>query len=248
MAILPRLTVERRALHRRGMENTPEGKRDNRGLVIKLAILVVILGAGVVSVLRGVDLKELKDQGLELVRTAGPVAFFVGMAVLPALGFPLSPFTLSAGSVFAPTLGWPTVLISMWVALAANVSITYCLARWIARPVLEKLALRFGYKWPQVPPREAWNFTILLRVTPGPPFVVQSALLGLAEVPFKIYLIGSAIIAGLYGTAFAVFGEALLSGQGRMVLVGGGALAALMVGTQLLRKHLANKKLAVTTT
>ena len=49
----------------------------------------------------------------------------------------------------------------------------------------------------------------------------------------------------MYGTAFAVFGEALLSGQGRMVMVGIGALAALSVGTHLLRKHLAKKKLAV---
>ena len=226
------------------MENAPAGKRDNKGLLIKLAIVVVVLAAGAVLVLKGVDLEELKNQGLEMVRTAGPVAFFVGMAIVPAFGFPLSPFTLSAGSVFAPTLGWPTVLVAMWVALAVNVSITYCLARWMARPVLEKLVLRLGYKWPQVPPGEAWNFTILLRVTPGPPFVAQSALLGLAEVPFRIYLIGSVIIAGMYGTAFAVFGEALLSGQGRMVMVGIGALAALSVGTHLLRKHLAKKKLA----
>ena len=132
----------------------------------------------------------------------------------------------------------------MWVALAVNVTITYCLARWIARPLLEKIVLRFGYKWPKVPATEAWSFTILLRVTPGPPFVAQSAILGLAEVPFRIYLIGSTLIAGLYGTAFAVFGEALLSGQGRMIMIGMGAMAGLSVGAQLLRKHLAKKRLA----
>lgn len=228
----------------RGMENEPEGKVLKKSTLVKLGLAVLLLGAGGLLVLRGVDLKGLMDQGLELVRTAGPLAFFVGMAILPAFGFPLSPFTLSAGPVFAPTLGWPTVLISMWVALAVNVTITYCLARWVARPLLEKIVKRFGYKWPKVPKEEAWSFTILLRVTPGPPFVAQSAILGLAEVPFRVYLIGSTIIAGLYGTAFSVFGEALLSGQGRMIFMGIGALAGLSIGAQLLRKHLAKKKLA----
>jgi len=226
------------------MENEPEGKRLKKSTLVKLGLGLVLLGAVGLLVLQGVDLKALMDQALELVRTAGPVAFFVGMAVVPAFGFPLSPFTLSAGSVFVPTLGWPTVLIALWVALAVNVTITYCLSRWIARPLLEKVVTRFGYKWPQVPAEAAWRFTILLRVTPGPPFVVQSALLGLAEVPFRIYLIGSVIIAGFYGTAFAVFGEALLSGQGRMILIGVGAMAGLSVGAQLLRKHLVKKKLA----
>lgn len=226
------------------MENESEGKRLKKSTLVKLGLGVVLLGAVGVLVLQGVDLKGLKDQALELVRTAGPVAFFVGMAILPAIGFPLSPFTLSAGSLFAPTLGWPAVLIAMLVAVAINVSITYCLSRWIARPLLEKIVTRFGYKWPQVPTEEAWSFTILLRVTPGPPFVLQSALLGLAEVPFRIYFIGSVVIQGLYATAFAVFGEALLSGQGRMIMIGMGAMAGLSVGAQLLRKHLAKKKLA----
>jgi uncharacterized membrane protein YdjX (TVP38/TMEM64 family) len=239
-----RLTVASRPLHVRTMENAPEGKRLKKSTLVKLGLLVVVAGAGGLLVLQGVDLKGLMDQALEMVRTAGPVAFFVGMAIIPAFGFPLSPFTLSAGSVFAPTLGWATVLMAMWLALAVNVSITYCLARWIARPLLEKIVTRFGYKWPQVPAAQAWSFTILLRVTPGPPFVAQSALLGLAEVPFRVYLIGSVIIAGLYGTAFAVFGEALLSGQGRMVMIGMGAMVGLSVGAQWLRKHLAKKKLA----
>ncbi|MCF3650848.1 TVP38/TMEM64 family protein [Synoicihabitans lomoniglobus] len=224
------------------MESPAGVSKPNKGLVIKLAALIVIAGVAGVAVLRGLDVRALIDQALELVRGAGPVAFFAGMAVLPAFGFPLSPFTLSAGSVFAPTMGWPLVLAATWLALSINVTLTYVAARWVARPWLEKLVLRFGYRWPQVKPDGYWDITILVRVTPGPPFFVQSALLGLAQVPLRIYLIGSILIAGLYGTAFVIFGEALLSGKGRMVMMGAGAIAALAVGTQLLRRHYARKK------
>lgn len=227
-----------------GMQSPSGPSRPKKGLLIKLAVVVVVAGALGVAVLRGLDVRSWVDQGLAQVRSAGPLAFFAGMAVLPAMGCPMSPFTLSAGSLFAPSLGWPIVLIATWVALSINVTITYVAARWLARPWLEKLVLRFGYRWPQVRPDEYWDFTILLRVTPGPPFFLQSALLGLAEIPLRIYLIGSVLIAGAYGTAFVVFGEALLSGKGRMVLLGGGAVAALAVGTHLLRRHLSRKKAA----
>lgn len=224
------------------METPVERPKSRKGLIIKLAVLGV---AGVVVgglMLRGLDLRGLIDQGLALVRDAGPLAFFCGMAVLPAVGFPLSPFTLTAGSVFAPTLGWPVVIMATWAALAVNVSITYVLARWIARPGLEKLTVRLGYPWPEVHADNYWDITLLARVTPGPPFVLQGIMLGLARVPFRIYLIGSALVAWTYGTVFVVFGDALLAGKGKMIIFGISALVALALGTHLLRRHLARKK------
>ncbi len=226
------------------MESSPSPRKSNKGLLIKLAVVAVVAAVGGVAVLRGLDVRGLIDQTLEFMREAGPVAFFSGMAVLPAVGMPLSPFTLSAGSIFGPTLGMPVVLLLTWAALAVNVLVTYVLARWIARPWLEKLVLRFGYRWPQVPAEEHWDVAILLRVTPGPPFFLQSAILGLAQVPLRIYMIVSVIVSGLYGTAFVVFGEALIAGKGRMVMLGFGGFAALTVGTHLLRRHLGRKKAA----
>ncbi|MBT5901704.1 MAG: VTT domain-containing protein [Opitutaceae bacterium] len=226
------------------MESSVEDPKSRKGLIIKLAVLGVV---GVVVgglVLRGLDLRGIIEQGLALVRDAGPVAFFCGMAVLPAVGFPLSPFTLTAGSVFAPTLGWPLVIAATWAALAVNVSITYVIARWIARPGLEKLTVRLGYKWPEVHEDNYWDITLLARVTPGPPFVLQGIILGLARVPYRIYLIGSALVAWAYGTVFVVFGDALLAGKGKMIVFGFSAMVALGLGAHLLRQHLARKKKA----
>lgn len=214
-------------------------------MLIKLAVLGVIGAVFGALVLRGVDVRYWIDAGIALVRDAGPWPFFAGMAVLPAFGFPLSPFTLTAGSVFAPTLGWPLVLLATWGALTVNVSITYVSARWLARPLLEKLVLKMGYRWPEVSAENHWNITILARVTPGPPFFLQSAMLGLARIPFRIYLLGSVLISAVYGTVFVVFGEALLAGKGKMILFGASAMVALTLGAHLLQRHLAKKKAAV---
>ena len=132
--------------------------------------------------------------------------------------------------------------MATWAALAVNVSITYVLARWIARPGLEKLTMRLGYKWPEVHKDNYWDITLLARVTPGPPFVLQGIMLGLARVPFRIYLIGSALVAWAYGTVFVVFGDALLAGKGKMIVFGISALVALAFGAHLLRQHFARKK------
>jgi len=211
-------------------------------MLIKLIVFGAIGVVAGVLVLRGLDVRYWLNWGIALVREAGPWAFFAGMAVMPACGFPLSPFTLTAGSVFAPTLGWPVVLGATWLAIAVNVSITYVAARWLARPWLEKLVLKLGYQWPMVHAENYWNITILARVTPGPPFFVQSAMLGLAQIPFRIYLIGSASIGSVYATIFVVFGEALLSGKGKMIILGASAMVALTLAAHLLRRHLAKKK------
>lgn len=226
------------------MSSTATASGSRKGVIIKLAILmgIVLVAGGLI--LRGVDVKAWIGLLLAMMRDAGPLAFFAGMAVLPAFGFPLSLFTLTAGPVFAPTLGWPVVILSTWLALAVNVTITYVMARWLARPWLEKLVVRMGYRWPEVREDNHWDITLLVRVTPGPPFFLQSVMLGLAQVPMRIYFIGSILVGGAYGTAFVVFGEALLTGKGKMILFGVGALAALSLGAHLLRQHLARKKQA----
>ena len=59
---------------------------------------------------QGYDVREGIEWVLAQVRALGPVAFFSLMALLPAVGAPVSVFTLTAGPVFGPTLGLPLVL------------------------------------------------------------------------------------------------------------------------------------------
>jgi uncharacterized membrane protein YdjX (TVP38/TMEM64 family) len=213
--------------------------------LLKLAIAALVLVGAALLLLRGVDVWGLVEKVLAVVRSAGPVVFFLAMAILPAVGVPASPFTLTAGSVFGPRLGMPLVVILCVAAIMANVVLTYFLARRALRPLLEKLMARLGYKLPEVPPEDLTDLAIIVRVTPGSPFPVQNYLLGLARVPFGRYLLVSFIVQAIYTPAFVLFGDALLHGKGKMAMLAGSLLVIAIVVTHWVRKHYGKKKKAV---
>jgi uncharacterized membrane protein YdjX (TVP38/TMEM64 family) len=216
--------------------------RPNRALLLKLAVVAVVLLVGAALVARGLDLKALLASGLDLIRNAGPVVFFGSMALLPSFGVPLSPFSLTAGSVFESSLGMPLVIVLALAAVTFNIMLSYYLARRAFRPLLEKLMVRLGYKLPEVAAGDATDLIILLRVTPGVPFPVQNYLLGLAQVPVVKYAVISCAVQWSFNAAFILFGDALLHGKGKLALLGLCGLMALTVGTHLLRKHYGKKR------
>lgn len=224
---------------------SPDARRPpDKRLLLKVVVLAgVLLVAGVLALL-GFDWKEAIHRSLEAVRNAGPLPFFAAMALLPAFGFPMSPFTLSVGPAFGPTLGLPAVIGATFAALTVNVLVSYVLARWLLRPLLERLILRLGYRMPEVGADNFWDVALLLRVTPGPPFFVQSYLLGLARVPLGIYLVCSLGVAWLYALGLVMFGEALLHGRARLIALAVAVIVAAGVATHLVRKHIARKRAA----
>lgn len=221
---------------------TEPAPRSNRPLLIKLAVaaLVLLVAAGLIA--RGYDIKSMIQQGLALIRDAGPVVFFTAMALLPAAGVPLTFFTLTAGSVFSPQLGAPVVIALALAAITVNMAMSYFLAHRAFRPALEALVRRLGYKLPSVGSSDVNDLIVLLRVTPGVPFPVQNYLLGLAAVPFGRFLLISALIQLPINGAIVLFGDALLSGRGRIAFVSLLLLLALMTGAHLVRKHYGAKK------
>lgn len=216
--------------------------RSNRALLLKLAVIAAGLIVGAVLVARGLDVKGLVTQGLALIRDAGPVAFFSAMALLPSLGAPIMIFFLTAGSAFGEKLGMGPVLGLALLAVTINLCLSYFLASRALRPLLEKLVVWLGYKLPQVESGDANDLIIMLRVTPGLPFPVQNYLLGLAQVPFKNYLIISCLFVWSFTIAFILFGDALLHGKGRVAFIAICLLMALTAATHLVRKHYGAKK------
>jgi uncharacterized membrane protein YdjX (TVP38/TMEM64 family) len=218
--------------------------RSNRALLIKLGVaaFVALVAAGLLA--RGYDLKGMIQQGLAMIRDAGPATFFGAMVLLPALGVPLSFFSLTAGSVFGPQLGMPLVILLSLAAIAANMVLSYLLASRAFRPPLEYLVKRLGYRLPQVDSGDVTDLIVLLRVTPGVPFPVQNYLLGLAGVPFVRYMFVSCLIQLPINGAVIFFGDALLHGKGKIALVSLLLLIALATGAHLVRKHYGAKKKA----
>ena len=215
--------------------------RPNRALLLKLAVAAVVLLVAAAFLARGLDYKALLEQGLALIRGMGAPMFFLAMALLPAVGIPLSAFLITAGSVFGAQLGMVWVVVLCLAAITANMILTYFLAGRALRPLVEKLLTRLGYRMPQAETKDATDLIILLRVI-GLPFPVQNYLLGLAGLPFGKYLIFSCLVMWPTSVATVFFGEALLHGKGKMALLGFSLILALMAGTQLLRKHYGKKK------
>lgn len=219
---------------------------ENRPSPFKLVLLIVLALAGAGFGFWWLKIHDFNvrlaiDEGVNLLRHAGPLAFFSAMVVLPAVGAPMSFFYLTAGSAFAERLGMGGVLAAAGVALALNLALTYWLARYGLRPWLEQLVRRTKYSIPVVAPGEQAELTVLLRVTPGPPFFLQSFLLGLAEVRFGTYLWISWLIAFVYATGFIVFGDAILHGKAKVAFIGLSILVAVALGVHLLRRHYGKK-------
>jgi uncharacterized membrane protein YdjX (TVP38/TMEM64 family) len=214
--------------------------------LLKIFIIAVVVGAVAVFFVHGVNARAWIDHGMTMIRDGGPWVFFLAMALTPAVGVPLSVFTLTAGPVFAPKLGMTLVVVLSLLAITINFIFTYALARRALRPWLEKLMTRLGYKLPQVAPGEMKDLAIIVRVAPGLPFFAQNYLLGLAGVPFTTYLTVSCIISWVYATAFVLFGDALIHGKGRMGLIAGSLLIVAIVITHWARKHYSKKTPPVT--
>ncbi len=216
--------------------------KDRKKLLLKLAVVGAVLLALGLAVLAGLPVKQWISDGLALVQSAGPVVFFTAMAFLPSFGAPLLAFVLPVMTLFGERLGFGMVLSLSLAAITFNMMLSYSLARWAIGPFLRRLIERLGYRLPEMEQNDATDMLVILRVTPGVPFCVQNYMAGLANIPVPRYLIISAIIAYVYNTAFIVFGDALLKGKGKVVMVSMGVLLALSAATHMVRRHYSAKK------
>lgn len=216
---------------------TEPARPSARPLLLKAAVLLAVLGVGAVLVLRGFDVRGAVAAGLAALREAGPVAFFAAMAILPACGAPALTFVLPAVPVFGPQIGTVNAVLLGLGALTFNYCLAYALARGALRPLLQRIVTRLGYRLPEVDSGDATDLVILLRVTPGVPFVAQNYLAGLSRLPFGRYFFVSALIVWPINTAFLLFGDALLQGKGKVALLSLCAIVALTTVLHLVRRH-----------
>jgi uncharacterized membrane protein YdjX (TVP38/TMEM64 family) len=214
--------------------------RPNKRILVPVAVLLLAVGLWAVFAWRS-ELKALIDQIMVILRNAGPLVFFGAMALLPLVGFPLSPFTLAAGPVFGPQLGAGAVIAASVAAVAVNVAISYWVSAYALRPLVVRLLTWFGKKMPEVPVSSLNEMTLVLRVVPGTPFFVQSYLLGLARVPFAAYMFISVVVPACYIAGAVLAGDAIGRGDRSMLMLGGIVFAVAGLALHFLRKYLTRK-------
>lgn len=213
-----------------------------RRLLIRAGALGLVVLVAAVVVLRGIEVRPLIDQGMALIRGAGPWGFFGAMALLPAVGAPLMAFTIPAGEAFAAQMTLGGVIAATLAAIAVNLALTYWMARRAVRPLLERLLKRFGYAVPRVTPDNALSIALLVRLTPGPPFFLQGYILGLAEVPFRLYMVVSWLAVLPWAIGAVVLGRGVLNGNFKMAAMGMGVIVAAVAAVHLIRRRLAKRE------
>jgi uncharacterized membrane protein YdjX (TVP38/TMEM64 family) len=210
--------------------------------VIRLAVAVVVAGIVGLLVLREIGMPRLIewfDFFVTTIRDMGPWVFFAAMTVLPAMGAPLMAFNLVAGEAFAPQMTMPGVIVTVALAIAANLALTYWMARYALRPMLTRVVARYGYSVPRVTKDNALTVTLLVRLTPGPPFFLQGYLLGLAEVPLRLFMIVSWLAVLPIALSAVVLGKAAREGNIGKIVVVLGVMVVAVVAVQLVRRKFA---------
>ena len=204
--------------------------------IVKLTIAAMVLLAVAIGVMRGLDVRALANQGMTLIRDAGPWAFFTAMAILPAVGAPMAAFTIPAGEAFGAQLGLGVVIGISLAVIGVNLALGYWVARYALRPVLAGLLKRYGYTVPRVTPENALSVALLVRLTPGPPHVLQAWILGVAELPFRMYLIVSWLAMVPWALGGIILGQGLFNGNFGLAMMGLGVLVTAAIGVHWIRR------------
>lgn len=208
------------------------------------AVLIVGLAAVLAWMVVGVGgpwldwLKIGSTEITRIVREAPWPLFYLALALLPLLGVPVVPLYLAAGAAH----GLGGALAGVAVALVLNLTLSYGIALRMRDPV-SRLVARAGWRLPQVPEEKMPAFTVLVRLTPGAPLMLQNYMLGLLRVPFPLYLGVSLVAEMLIALGYIVTGESLYSGRWGFVWMGLGLIVFVLVLTRLVRGILSHNAL-----
>lgn len=139
-------------------------------------------------------------------REAPPVLFFTALALLPAIGFPTTPFFVLAGATFSP---WENV-VGITASLAVNVMLCYWVANsWLRRVVVWALH-RSGRELPSPGRRSALRVALLIKMAPGVPTFLKNYAIGMSGVSFAMHFAICFGITACYAAAFVLLGDSLV--------------------------------------
>ena len=217
----------------------------HRNLPLKRVLLILVAGLALLAAVCALMawqnraelapvLEDTRSWLLGFLESVHPVAFFALMAVLPAFGFPLSPFYLLSSAY-----GVTVALAASAVAMAGNLLFSFWLAVGFCRPLIERFLRRYDYRIPEVGQANQVRVTLIIRLTPGLPFFVQNYVLALAGVRFRIYMMLSWLAQMAYAIAFIVLGESVFEGRVGLAVVAISLVIVLLIVTRIIRDRYA---------
>lgn len=167
---------------------------------------------------------------------AAPAPLFFGvMAIACLFPVPVSPFYLTAGSLY----GSETALAGSAVALAASMALSHVAAGSLLRPRLVDWLARRDHAAPRLRDTSDELLVILLvRITPGLPLFAQNVALGAAGVGLGRLLLLSVPIQMVFATGFVLLGRSAFEGRSGLALLGVGLIGGAAIVARLVHRRL----------
>lgn len=207
---------------------------------IKLFFSAVVAGAVILFVainfteLEVDDIKNLIQFWIDEIQTWPAVLFFLMVALLPMVGFPISPLFIIAGIRFGVVWAIPFSL----TALAVNLILAYWVSTKVLHNFIQKIANHWNYDLPKVSQKNATKWVFVIRLC-GAPLAVQNYLLGLSCVPIWPYLWVSMATQIPIVIGVIIFGDSFFSGSMGKALIGLGLLVVAFIAFSYFRKRYA---------
>ena len=166
-----------------------------------------------------------------------PHLLMLALAILPGIGFPISPLLIVFGTSLTPQYGLlTTCLLGVTMQsicttgsyLIAAGPLKNCLTQWLHR----------RYTLPSLQTKGAITATLLIRLAPGFPYALQNIILGLIGVPLKTYLLISIPITAMISCIFISSGAAIIEANTQGLLIGFATLVMVLIGLRIGAKKL----------
>jgi uncharacterized membrane protein YdjX (TVP38/TMEM64 family) len=174
-------------------------------VVLTLLFLFFKLGEFEFSAITPLKIREYL-LSLGKVRSAFLYVLIYTFSIRPFVPVPPTVYTIAGGFVFG--FFWGTVLTVIGATL--NASICFYIARLLGRGFVERLFKGKLNRVDEVLTRNGFKALLLIRTSPfGPPFDVVSYVSGVLKVPFKGYVLATALGIVPATSVYSYFGGAI---------------------------------------
>ena len=162
-----------------------------------------------------------------------PLILFAAIALLPLIGFPVSPLLVAAGVAYDHATGLMIGISGM----AVNDALGYWLASTVLRERVESFVEKRGWRIPVINEANTIKIVTIFRLTPGFPLPAQTYLLGLAKVPFFTYMWVSVLAQCIPVAGFVLTSGSIFEGSWGIVFIGVSLLVVMAIAARMITNH-----------
>ncbi|MBT7651419.1 MAG: hypothetical protein HN553_10625 [Opitutae bacterium] len=176
---------------------------------------------------------QVKWGSFKLFLLDNEIWLFVSLALLPGFVLPCAPLLLLVG-IWGAEYGIVKACIYSISALTVNLIWTYWFAYGPGNSLVNKVLQKFGHEIPKLPSKNLLEWGVILRLTPGVPFIFSNYILGLLKMPFGKYLLVSVPIISITDCGFIFASAGIFGGGWKYIWAGVSILIVMIIGGRVI--------------